>query len=183
MRLGRVHRLVEGMSFYHEERNEYHIVINGNRHRARRRTTLAHELSEICLGHLRREPLMYHILRRDSAREGAAFRLGRAILLPEPVVTALCSMYSHRGHVARILRERASVSWDVACLRLRDLEPGLAFLMVDTSDGRPNVVFNYAPLRLRPEWEEFALTALAYGLRGVDVLWLGKFALVSCRIV
>lgn len=106
----------------------YFVAVNSRHHLTRRRTTLAHELSEIVLGQVRRTTINKLILQPNRKKEARAFRLARAILVPRWFVDASVQIYKNEPpRIITLITECCKVSMDLACLRVKDLYPEYSF--------------------------------------------------------
>lgn len=139
--------------FTYLEDSKYHIVVNARMNRTRQRTTVAHEFGEIVLG---LEDMYFgkQLFNRNKEREAAAFKLGRAILVPEKLAVDLMDLYRNTpATIIKVLYEYCRVSLDVACLRVLDLSSSFRFTLYENG----NRVFDYGYARGQYKESAFSL--------------------------
>lgn len=121
-----MHPAVGGLAVF--EAGTYVLGVNSRHNHTRRRTTLAHEIAEVALGQLRKTTVYQLIRQRDTKREARAFRLARAILVPDWfALPAIEADHDNLAGTAKYIADQCRVSLDVACLRIRDFHPDFGF--------------------------------------------------------
>lgn len=117
---------VGGMAIF--EAGTYVLGVNSKHNHTKRRTTLAHEIAEVALGQLRNATVYQLLKQRNTKREARAFRLARAILVPDWFVTSVLEAYHvNPAEMAKFIANKCKVSLDVACLRIRDFNSDYEF--------------------------------------------------------